>query len=98
MNIFVILALAMFAICAVLRFAPHLRLLNFVAYGSEADTAKLNRLASVWFLLPFLVNVACIFVAEVKPGLTVPMIFLTPLTIVTVVMVINASAARMGQR
>lgn len=94
LNVFAFIALLMLLICAALRFAPSVKLLNFVEYGTPEEVARLNRLAANWLLLPLAVNAACMFVAAAHPGLTVPLIFLTPLSVLVVVVCINAKSRR----
>ncbi len=94
-NVFLITALVFLVICALLYFAPHLKLLNFVDYKSDADTVQLNRYAAVRLLVPALVNVACSYVVALRPGLLVPLIFLTPLAVLATVVWINAGISRL---
>ncbi len=94
-DIFLIFACVLLAICALLYFVPHLKLLNFVDYGAPADIVRLNRYAAVRLLFPVLVNVVCSYVASRRPGLMMPLIFLTPLSILGVVIWISAGTNRL---
>lgn len=94
LNVFAFIALVMLLVCATLRLAPQVKLLNFVDYGTPEEVVRLNRLAATWFLLPLAINLACMFVAAANPALTVPLIFLTPLSVVTVVICVNSRSRR----
>jgi hypothetical protein len=76
-------------IVALLYFAPDRKLLNFVDYGSENAVRRLNRYAAVRLLLPVTVNIGCAYIAWILPKLTVPLLFLTPVSILCVVVWIN---------
>lgn len=94
---FLLLA-AIFAFLAVLLYAaPGRKLLNFVLYpAAPADVARLNRYAARRLALPALVNLGCAWAVVDRPGLMVPMIFLTPLSALAVVVWIAAGAKRFG--
>ena len=88
--IFLILSIVLYA-------APGRKLLNFVHYPAARDqVARLNRYAALRLLLPALVNLGCAWLVAGRPGLMVPMIFLTPLSVLGVVVWIAAGARRFG--
>lgn len=89
-TIFLILAIVLYA-------APRRKLLNFVHYPAAQDqVARLNRYAARRLLLPALVNLGCAWAVAERPALMVPMIFLTPLSVMGVVVWIAAGARRFG--
>jgi len=88
--IFLLLALVLYA-------APGRKLLNFVHYpAAPADVARLNRYAALRLALPALVNLGCAWAVADRPHLMAPMIFLTPLSVLAVVVWIAAGAKRFG--
>ena len=97
-NVFSIMALAFLVICALLYFAPRLKLLNFVHYGTDADVVRLNRYAAVRLLLPVAVSVVCSYIVALRPNLTVPLFFLVELAILATVVWINAGISRFLNR
>ena len=97
-NVFLILSLVFLVISALLYFAPHLKLLNFVEYGSNADAARLNRYAAVRLLLPVAVSVLCGYIVALRHNLTVPLFFLVELAILATVVWINAGISRFPHR
>ncbi|WP_208278003.1 hypothetical protein [Massilia oculi] len=89
-TIFVILAIVLYA-------APGRKLLNFVHYPTGQDqVARLNRYAALRLMLPALVNLGCAWAVTERPALMVPMIFLTPLSVMGVVVWIAAGSRRFG--
>jgi len=95
-DIFLVLALVFAFVAALLFFAPHRKLLNFVDYGPNDAVRRLNRYAAVRLLIPLLVNLGCHFVAARRPELTVPLVFLTPLSVLCVVVWVGVGAGRMA--
>jgi len=95
-DIFLILALVFAFIVGLLFFAPGWRLLNFVDYGPGDAVRRLNRYAAIRLLIPLLVTLGCRFVAARRPELTVPLIFLIPLSVMCVVVWVGAGAGRMA--
>lgn len=93
-GLFLTLAFLLAVLVALLYFAPGWKLLNFVEYGAPDAVRRLNRYAAVRLLLPVLVNAGCAWLAALRPGLTVPLVFLTPLSILGAVIWINAGARR----
>ncbi|HBZ06141.1 MULTISPECIES: hypothetical protein [Massilia] len=96
-NIFAVFALLFTGIAALLFFAPERRLLNFVDYGDAAAVRRLNRHAAPRMLVPAAVNVGCAIAAHLHPTLSVPLVFLTPLSVLGVVAWIGIGASRMGR-
>ncbi|AWL07250.1 hypothetical protein ACFOHT_27165 [Massilia oculi] len=89
-TIFLILAIVLYA-------APGRRLLNFVHYpAAQHQVARLNRYAALRLMLPALINLGCAWAVVERPSLMVPMIFLTPLSVLGVVVWIAAGARRFG--
>lgn len=94
---FWLLATIFFILGAVLYAAPGRKLLNFVHYPAAQDhVVRLNRYAALRLLLPALVNLGCAWAVAERPVLMVPMIFLTPLSVMGVVVWIAAGARRFG--
>lgn len=94
---FLLFAAIFLILSVVLYVAPERKLLNFVHYPAAQDqVARLNRYAALRLLLPALVNLGCAWVVAGRPGLMVPMIFLTPLSVLGVVIWIAAGARRFG--
>ena len=88
--IFLILSIVLYA-------APGRQLLNFVHYPATQDqVVRLNRYAALRLMLPVLVNLGCAWVVARRRGLMVPLIFLTPLSVLGVVVWIAAGARRFG--
>lgn len=94
---FLLLAAIFLALATVLYAAPRRKLLNFVHYpADQVQAARLNRYAALRLALPALVNLACAWAVSGRPALTVPLIFLTPLSVLAVVVWIAAGARRFG--
>jgi hypothetical protein len=96
-GIFLVLALLLTVLVALLYFASSRKLLNFVDYGSPDAVRRLNRYAAGRLLLPVCVNAGCAYLAAIRPGLTVPLIFLTPVSILGAVIWINAGIQRFNR-
>ena len=95
LTFYILLATFFLAISAVLIVAPHLRLLNMVDYGHGNAVIALNSYAAKRMLLPAAVNLACAFIAERHPALSVPLIVLTPLSVLAaVVWIIRGAPAQ----
>ena len=93
--VFLVVALLLFAIAALLYFASDRRLLNFVDYGSAHTVARINRYAAARLLTPVFVNLGCAYIAQMRPELAVPLIFLTPISILCVVVWVAAGINRL---
>jgi hypothetical protein len=93
-EIFVVIALLLSGIAALLHFAAERKLLNFVDYGPGQAVARINRYAAARLLLPVCVNLGCAYLAAMRPGLAVPLLFLTPLSILGAVVWIAAGIGR----
>lgn len=96
-DIFLIIALLLVLLAALLYFASGLRLLNFVDYGSQDAVRRLNRYAAVRLLLPVAVNMGCAWLATLRPGLAVPLLFLTPVSILCAVVWIGAGVNQINK-
>jgi hypothetical protein len=96
-DMFLIIALLLAVLAALLFFAPGLRLLNFVDYGSQDAVRRLNRYAAVRLLLPVAVNLGCAWLAARRPGLAVPLLFLTPVSILGAVVWIGAGVQQLNK-
>ncbi|MFC4929847.1 hypothetical protein [Massilia sp. GCM10023247] len=97
-GIFLLIALLLFLVAAVLRFSGERKLLNFVEYGPAQPVARINRHAAVRLLLPVCVNLGCAWIASVRPQLAVPLLFLTPLSLLAAVVWIAAGVNRLAVR
>ena len=92
---FLLFAAVFLILAALLAAAPGRKLLNFVHYPAHPqDVARLNRYAALRLALPALVNLGCAWVVQGRPNLMVPLIFLTPLSVLCVVVWIAAGAKR----
>lgn len=92
---FLLFAAIFVLLAALLYAAPGRKLLNFVHYpAAPADVVRLNRYAALRLALPALVNLGCAWVVAERPQLMVPLIFLTPLSVLAVVVWIAAWAKR----
>jgi hypothetical protein len=93
-GVFVVIALILFALAVLLYTASKRKLLNFVDYGA-APAARINRHAAPRLLLPAGVNAACAWIAAHHPQLAVPLLFLTPISILCAVVWIAAGIHRL---
>jgi hypothetical protein len=94
-DVFLVIALILLAIAALLNTATNRRLLNFVDYGSAQPAARINRYAAARLLLPACVNAGCAYIAAIRPQLAVPLLFLTPVSILGAVVWIAAGVHRL---
>lgn len=94
-HIFMVIAVLLFAILVLLYAASDRPLLNFIDYGAAGPVARINRYAARRLLLPVAVNLACALVAARQPQLAVPLLFLTPLSILGAVVWIAAGVSRL---
>jgi Ca2+/H+ antiporter len=92
---FLLIALLLFGIAALLTFAGDRKLLNFVDYGAAQRAARINSFVAARLLVPALVNVGCAYIAEIRPALAVPLIFLTPVSILCAVVWVAAGIDRL---
>lgn len=96
-EIFLVFALLLTVLVALLYFASSRKLLNFVDYGSPNAVRRLNRYTAGRLLLPVCANLGCAWLAAIRPALTVPLIFLTPVSILGAVVWINAGVQRFNR-
>jgi hypothetical protein len=96
-QVFLTIALILSGLAILLWFAGERRLLNFVDDGA-APAARINRHAALRLLLPVCVNAGCAWAAAQYPQLTVPLLFLTPLSILATVLWIGVGAGRLQAR
>ncbi|MFC5479672.1 hypothetical protein [Massilia suwonensis] len=94
-EVFLVIALILFGLVILLTTAADRRLLNFVDYDTAPSTARINRYAAARLLLPVCVNAGCAWAAARHPELTVPLLFLTPLSILGTVIWIGAGVQRL---
>ena len=94
-EVFLVIALILFGLVILLYTAADRRLLNFVDYGTALSPARINRHAAVRLLLPVCVNAGCAWAAARHPELSVPLLFLTPLSILGTVIWIGTGAGRL---
>ena len=88
--IFLVLAIVLYA-------APGRKLLNFVDYpAAPSAVMRLNRYAAPRLALPALVNLGCAWGVAEWPRLLVPLIFLTPVSVLVAVIWIAAGVKRVG--
>lgn len=91
-NLFI--ALVLLTIVLLLYFAPRLRVLNFVDYASPETVVQINRYAAARLLVPVLVGLVCAGIAQVRPDLTVPLLFPVMISIVVAVVWIASGVNR----
>ena len=91
-EFFLLVALILAIAVTLLYYMPHLKLLNIVDYGEGAAVERLNRYTAVRLLIPVAVNLASAYVASIRPELTVPLVILTPISILCAVICISAGA------
>ena len=94
-DVFLAIALLLLAITVLLAAAGDRKLLNFVDYGAAQSAARINRYAAARLLLPVVVNAGCAWIAATRPQLAVPLLFLTPLSILGAVVWIAAGISRL---
>ena len=95
-EIFLLIGLLLLCICAVLYLIPNLKILNFVAYGTDQTPRKINRYASVRLFLPGFVFTAASFFVQAQPELAVPLFFPSIISILVSVVWIAAGVTRLG--
>lgn len=95
LHIFLTIALLLFALAVLLYNASDRKLLNFVDYSAAQTVARINRYAAMRLLLPACVNAGCSWIAGQRPELGVPLLFLTPLSILGAVVWIAAGVSRL---
>lgn len=97
-EVFMVIALVLSAITVLLLIAGDRKLLNFVDYGTAQSAARINRYAAVRLLLPVGVNAGCAWIAATRLQLAVPLLFLTPVSILCAVVWIAAGIQRLAKR
>jgi hypothetical protein len=95
-GVFLLIALLLALIAAWLAWAGERPLLNFVEYRSGPGAARINRHAAARLLLPVCVNLGCAAIASARPALALPLLFLTPLSILAAVVWIAAGIHRLN--
>ncbi|KQQ96469.1 hypothetical protein [Massilia sp. Leaf139] len=95
-DIFLLMTGLLSGIALVLYFFPYRQLLNFVDYGSPQATPRINRYAARRLLLPVAIHALCVPIAALRPELGVPLLFLTPLSILAAVVWIAAGVHRLN--
>ena len=95
-EIFLLIGLLLLCVCAVLYLMPNLKILNFVAYGTDQTERKINRYASVRLLVPSFVFTAASFVVQAQPELAVPFLFPSIISILVSVVWIAAGLTYSG--
>ena len=94
-EVLIAIALLLSGIAVLLLIAGDRKLLNFVDYGHAQSATRINRYAAARLLLPVAVNVGCTWIATTRPQLAVPLLFLTPLSILGAVVWIAAGVSRL---
>lgn len=95
-NVFLLIALLLAGMAALLCFVPKLKILNFVNYQASASVSRINRYAAVRLLLPVGASLACAYAVEIRPELLVPLVFPVMISILAAVVWIAAGLARLG--
>jgi formate hydrogenlyase subunit 3/multisubunit Na+/H+ antiporter MnhD subunit len=96
-EVFWVIALLLLGISVLLAAAGDRKLLNFVDYGAAQSATRINRHAAARMLLPVVVNAGCAWIAATRPQLAVPLLFLTPVSILCAVVWIAAGMQRLGK-
>ena len=94
-GIFLLIALILLLMAAVLYSMPNLRILNFVAYDSASSVIRINRYAASRLLLPALVFLLSAYVVEKRAELAVPLIFPCMISMLIAVVWIAAGVGRL---
>jgi hypothetical protein len=94
-HIFMAIAVLLLAIVVLLYAAGDRPLLNFIDYGAAGPVARINRYAARRLLLPIAVNAGCAAITATWPRFGVPLLFLTPLSILGAVVWIAAGVSRL---
>jgi hypothetical protein len=94
-EVFLLIALFLIAVAVLLYLAGDRRLLNFVDYGPALTVARINRYAAARLAFPAAVNLGCAYIAGIRPELAVPLVFLTPISILCTVVWIAAGISRL---
>jgi hypothetical protein len=94
-GIFLLVALALLCIAALLYFAPNLRILNFVTYDSASSVIRINRYAASRLLLPALVFLLSAYLVETHTELAVPLFFPCMISILIAVVWTAAGVGRL---
>jgi hypothetical protein len=94
-GIFLLIALVLLGIAALLYFAPNLRILNFVAYDASSAVIRINRYAASRLLLPVLAFLASAYLVKTHAELAVPLFFPCMISILIAVVWIAAGVGRL---
>lgn len=94
-EVFLVIAAILLGLVILLTTFADRRLLNFADYGTTQTPVRINRHAAVRLLLPVCVNAGCAWAATTRPELAVPLLFLTPLSILATVVWIAAGIGRL---
>lgn len=95
-EVFLLIALVLCGMAAVLYFAPHRKILNFVNYDSPQSAAAINRYAAVRLLLPVGVSLGSAAFVTARPELLVPLLFPAIISILGAVVWIAAGVTRLN--
>lgn len=94
-NVFLLIAVLLSGMAALLCFVPKLKILNFVPYPDSASVSRINRYGALRLLLPVGVSLACAYLVEMRPELLVPLLFPVMISILAAVVWIAAGLARL---
>lgn len=92
--VFLLIALVLSGMAALLYFAPHRKILNFVNYDATQSAAAINRYAAARLLLPVSVSLGCAGLAAIRPEWIVPLLFPAIISILGAVVWIAAGVTR----
>ena len=94
-KVFLVIALVLLGMSAVLGLAPRHKVLNFVNYEGAAPVVRINRYAAARLLLPIGVSLACAYIVAMRPEFAVPLLFPTIISILAAVVWIAAGVTRL---
>jgi hypothetical protein len=96
-EVFLLIALVLSGMAAVLYFAPHRKILNFVNYDAANAAAAINRYAATRLLLPVSVSLGSAALVTTRPELLVPLLFPVIISILGAVVWIAAGVTRLNK-
>lgn len=97
-KLFLLIAVFLLGIAALLYFVPRLRILNIVHYETPASAVRINRYAAPRLLLPVGVSAGSAYLVGLRPELVVPLLFPVILSILAAVVWISAGITRLEKQ
>lgn len=94
-KFFLLIAVFLSSIAALLYFMPRLRILNIVNYETPESAVRINRYAAPRLLVPVGVSAGCAYLVGLRPELAVPFLFPIMISILIAVAWISAGITRL---